>query len=527
MSSPCSKPAPSPCAPAITDARVVDNFNRRFNTATTQALTQPKQHPTNSDLALPDQCGTYTKCVLQASPGKVDLAAYAGFRNATLSGKFSDFKAIPLGGSRTLNGPMGSYAWCFVGAESSQFGAPEVPAPPSVASKLYSAELIELYWCALLRDVAFTDYATDSTAQAAAAELSTLAPYQGPKDNGKVTPALLFRGDFPGEKIGPYVSQFFLTPTVFGALPFDQKYITYKAGVDFMTDQDTWFKVQNGIPTGLADQPDPVPRYLHNGRGLAAFTHVDQLFQAYFTAFLVLSSLNAPLNPGNPYVSSLTQNGFGTFGAPDFAAVIAQVAKVALNAVWYQKWVIHLRHRPESGAGLVHLINNGVHFDATPDSSVFNSQALAAIHKEYGTYLLPQPFPEGSPAHPAYPTGHGTVGGACITILKFFFDGNCALANPMMPSDDGTELVPWNGDPALGDPGPLTVNGELHKLAHNVTFGHGLHGSIHWRTDSDASIALGEAVAIRFLEDLACTYAEPFSVTFTKLDGTPHTISNS
>jgi hypothetical protein len=526
MSIPCSTPAPPPCAPAIADAGVLDNFNRRFNTATNQALIPSASHPTNGDLSLPDQCGTYTKCVLQASPGKVDLGAYAAFRNATLSGKFSDFEAVPLGGSRTLNGPMGSYAYQLVGADSSQFGAPEVPASPAVASKLYATELIELYWCALLRDVAFTDYATNPLAQDAAAELSGLAPYQGPKDNGKVTTALLFRGNFTGEKIGPYVSQFFLTPTVFGAQPFSQQYLTYKAGIDFMTDQNTWFQVQQGIPTGLADQPDPVPRYLHNGRGLAAYTHVDQLYQAYFTAFLVLTSLNAPLNPGNPYVTSLTQNGFGTFGAPDFASVIAQVAKTALNAVWYQKWVVHLRHRPESGAGLVHLINNGVHFDAIPDSSVFDSEALAAIHSKYGTYLLPQPFPEGSPAHPAYPTGHGTVGGACITILKFFFDGNFILNNPVMPSDDGAELVPWNGDPNLGDPGPLTVNGELHKLAHNVTFGHGLHGSIHWRTDSDASIALGEAVAIRFLQDLACTYAEPFTVTFPKLDGTPQTISN-
>ena len=526
MADPCITPVPPPCVPAIADARVLDNFTRRFNTATTEALAPVPSHPTNGDLALPDQCGTYTKCVLQASPGKVDLTAYTAFRAATLSGNFSGFEAVPLGGPRTLNGPMGAYAKQFYGADSSQFGDPVVPAPPGVASKLYATELIELYWCSLLRDLPFTQYPGNATAQAAAAELATLALYQGPKDNGKVTPALLFRGNLPGEKIGPYISQFFLTPTNFGALPFPQKYTTYLAGIDYMTDQETWFKVQNGISTGLFDQPDPMPRYLHNGRGLAAFTHVDQLYQAYFTAFLVLSSLNAPLNPGNPYVDSNTQNGFGTFGGPDFASVIAQVAKVALNAVWYQKWFVHLRHRPESGAGLVHLIKNGVTFDATPDSSVFNSKALAQVYSQQGTYLLSQPFPEGSPSHPAYPTGHGTVGGACITILKFFFDGTFILNNPVMPSDDGTELVPWNGNPALGDAGPLTVNGELHKLAHNVTFGHGLHGGIHWRTDSDASIALGEAVAIRFLQDLACTYAEPFKITFTKIDGTPQTITN-
>ena len=236
------------------------------------------------------------------------------------------------------------------------------------------------------------------------------------------------------------------------------------------------------------------------------------------------------MNPGSPYIlmglPSKKQNGFGTFGAPDFASVLAQVAKVALNAVWYQKWVVHLRHRPEAGAGLVHLIENGVAFAGQPSDTVFRSEALKHSHDKYGSYLLSQAFPEGSPAHPAYPTGHGTVGGACITILKFFFDGGFVLNNPQVPSGDGTAVGPWNGEATIGAPGLLTVNGELHKLAHNVTFGHGLHGGIHWRSDSDASIKLGEDVAIRFLQDLACTYAEPIEVTFTKLDGTPQIIKN-
>jgi hypothetical protein len=132
----------------------------------------------------------------------------------------------------------------------------------------------------------------------------TLPGYAGPKDNNKVTPALLFRGNFAGGKIGPYLSQFLITPTTFGALPFNQKYLTYKAGIDYMVDEVTWADVQNGIPTGVADQPDPVNRYLHSGRGLAAYTHVDELFQAYFTAYLVFSSLRVPPNPGNPYIGA-------------------------------------------------------------------------------------------------------------------------------------------------------------------------------------------------------------------------------
>lgn len=526
MPNSCNQAPPPPCTPAIANPRVLDSFARRFNTATNQALVPISAHTTNGDETLADKCATYTKGLRQASAGKVDLAAYTTFTNALASGVFADFEAITLGGSRKLNGPMGSYAFTSYGADSSQFGDPVVPPPPALDSQEYATELVELYWCSLLRDVAFSDYATSPLAKEAADELSTMPDYRGPKDKHKVTPAFLFRGDFAGEKIGPHISQFFATPTTLGAQPLDQKYVTYKAGVDYMTDLATWEDVQSGISTGVADEKDPVRRYLHDGRGLAAWTHVDELFQAYFTAYLVLGSINAPFNPGNPYTGSKKQNGFGTFGGPDFAAVLSQVAKIALNAVWYQKWLVHLRHRPESGGGLVHLIKSGVTFAGKPHDNVLNSIAVQRSLEKYGTYLLSQTFPEGSPAHPAYPTGHGTVGGACITILKFFFDGSWAIPNPQVSSTDGTALMPWDYNPATGDPGVLTVNGELHKLAHNVTFGHGLHGGIHWRSDSDSSMRLGEAVAISFLQDLACTYAEPFTVSFTKLDGSIATITN-
>jgi hypothetical protein len=66
-------------------------------------------------------------------------------------------------------------------------------------------------------------------------------------------------------------------------------------------------------------------------------SHVDVLYQAYFTAFLVLAGIDAPLNLGNPYNDSRTENGFGTFGGPDIAGTLAAVSSVALNAVSYQK----------------------------------------------------------------------------------------------------------------------------------------------------------------------------------------------
>jgi hypothetical protein len=70
------------------------------------------------------------------------------------------------------------------------------------------------------------------------------------------------------------------------------------------------------------------------------------------------------------------------------------------------------------------------------------------------------------------------------------------------------------------------VNGELHKIASNVSFGHGIHAGIHWRSDTDTSIELGEAIALSVLLDRAHTYNEKFTVNLTKLDGTTATITN-
>ena len=124
--------------------------------------------------------------------------------------------------------------------------------------------------------------------------------------------------------------------------------------------------------------------------------------------------------------------------------------------------------------------------------------------------------------HPSYPTGHGVVGGACITVLKFFFDGSFVISNPQVPSEDGLSLASYTG----ADAGQLTVNGELAKLGHNVSFGHGIHAGIHWRSDTDTSLLLGEAVALSFLKEKARTYNEPFTIHLTKFDGTTATISN-
>ena len=308
MASKCSNPVPSGCSPSGLSPRLQECFDRRFNAAINQASLPAVTHTTNGDESrYADQCGTYTKCLPQDSPGKVNIAAYTAFRNAINLGEtnpaaaYAAFEALALGGARTQNGPMGSFAYCFLGADSSQFGDNVVAPAPALASKAYATELIELYWASLLRDVHFTDYTTNPIALDAANELSNVDDYSGPVDSmGNVTPALLFRGGFQGEAIGPYLSQFLLIPSRLGALPFSQRYITYLPGYDYMTNTTDWFAVQQGQGTSAVFHEDPTPRFLHNGRGLASYTHVDELYQAYFTAHLVLEQLA----PASKYLES-------------------------------------------------------------------------------------------------------------------------------------------------------------------------------------------------------------------------------
>jgi hypothetical protein len=517
------------------EERAEEDAEIRIQAAKAERRIAVPPHTTNGDEErYADKCGTYTKALLQDGPGRVNLSAYDSFRDALHSGNPLDFENIIMGGARKLTDPQAGLAFDLEGTDSRQFGntpCPRnqetmvvVPPAPALASAAYGTELIEMYWGSLLRDVPFTEYPRNPVAAQAVHELSGLPEYAGPRSNGQVTPDLLFRGAFPGETIGPYISQFFITPTFFGQQPISQQQITYQQNVDYLTDPSSWALVQNGGSTGLENQIDQQLHFEHCGRDLAAWTHVDVLYQAYFVAYLVLTSIGAPVNPGSMYSNSKTQVGFATFGGPQFAGMLGEVACRALERSWYQKWFVHRRHRPESGGGIVELIKTGKGsgLNGRVDNNILDSQALRSSFNKYGTYLLSQAFPEGAPTHPSYPTGHGVAAGACITILKFFFDGNFVIPEPLVPTEDGLALVPYTGS----DRNKITVNGELNKLAHNVSFGHGIHAGIHWRSDTDVSMVLGEATAISILQDQAQTFNEKFTVHFTKLDGTTATISN-
>jgi len=485
-----------------------------------QATPQNLQHPNNQDENLyPNKIGNYSKGLPHNSDGTVVLSAYNALVNAINSGRPADFDAIPLGGTRGLTNPQSGLAFDMQGPDAHALVQPPAPA---FASREQAAEISENYWMALLRDVPYSQYSTNPIANAAATDLSVYgSDFKGPKTGGAVTTGTLFRGLTPGDRVGPYISQFFYQDCNFGANKIEQKITTTVPGVNYMTDFDTWLAVQRGIAQG-PDAFDTVARYIRNGRDIGQWVHIDVLFQAYFQAFLVLAGAGAPFDDGNPYNTNPSQIGFGTFGGPHIATLLCEVATRALKAVWYQKWFVHRRLRPEAMAERVdRTLFAGAGYPVHSEIlNSFNDSNRLKGFMPAGNALLPMAFPEGSPTHPAYGAGHATVAGACVTILKAWFKETTRLVDigldPVQPTDDGLSLVAYTAS----DAGDITVGGELNKIAANVALGRNTAG-VHWRSDATESMKLGEAIAIGILKDQRACYNEVFNgFSLTKFDGT-------
>ena len=505
-------------------ANACAKLRRDVANAGLQTTPQNLQHPNNQDENLyPNKLGSYSKGLPHNNDGTVVLSAYNALLQAINSGSPADFDAIPLGGTTGLTNPQAGLAFDMQGPDAHALVQPSAPA---FASRAQAAEISENYWMALLRDVPYSQYATNPIANAAAADLTLYgADFNAPKSGGAVTTATLFRGLTSGDRLGPYLSQFFYQDCNFGANKLEQKITTTVPGINYMTDFATWLAVQRGIAQP-SNTFDPVPRYMRNGRDIGQWVHIDVLFQAYFQAFLIIAGAGVPFDDGNPYNGNPSQIGFGTFGGPHIATLLCEVSTRALKAVWYQKWFVHRRLRPEVMAERVdRTLFHGAGYPVNAEilNSFSDSNRLGGFMPP-GNALLPMAFPEGSPTHPAYGAGHATVAGACVTILKAWFKETTRLVDigldPVQPTDDGLSLVPYTGS----DAGDLTVGGELNKIAANVALGRNTAG-VHWRSDATESLKLGEQIAIGILKEQRACYNEVFNgFSLTKFDGTSITV---
>ncbi|HVR40407.1 MAG TPA: vanadium-dependent haloperoxidase, partial [Thermoanaerobaculia bacterium] len=486
--------ASSPLLASTADPRAARAYDLRVQAAAF-CRDQPRvrQPVTGDEDRYEDRRASYSKGLPHDARGEVDRAAFDAFLAAMRSGSAEELERIPLGGYLKLANPHAALAFDLVGPDSHQL---TIPPPPRYDSPELAADTIELYWKALLRDVAFADYEKNELAAAASRELSALPGYHGPRRRGTVTPDLVGRGGTRGGTIGPYVSQFLVRDLPWTPIKVPQRIRTVKPGDDHMTKRDEWLAIQNG---GLApvSEFDAQARYIRNGRDLAEFVHRDFTYQAFLGAALILLKMSAPLDGAIPYHYSVNQGGFVTFGAPDILHFVAAVANLALKATWYQKWLCHRSARPEEIGARLPL----------------RSEAIERVKKATGSTLLPQVYAEGAPSHPTYPAGHAAIAGACSTVLKAWFAESWVLPKSFIPSPDGLTLQPY-------DATPLTIGGELDKLAENIAYGRDYAG-VHFRSDAHEGIRLGEAVALCYLREMKLTTREFFAgFSLKKFDGT-------
>ncbi len=509
--------------------------------------------------------GSFHKSLAHNKFGEVDAGQFQRLVAAT-EGSLP-FSAVPRhsDAAARLTNPQAGLARDRLTRDPADY---EMPPAPTVLSTSTAAEMTELYWMALLRDVSFHEMHKHPLTAKAAKEMDARFK-QAVADNGdpghlrpgvdvpgsaksmaKITPANLFRLGLPGEEVGPLLSQFFMRDVNFGTQIIDQRQRPYKSNMNFLADFKAWLGAQNsgrdadGLAYPSANEKDAdnfeaAPRYIGTMRDLARFVNKDALHQAYFVGALLLLSGGAKWNQGNPYGDfgppefGNREAGFGTLGGPHILALVSEIATRGLKVVWHQKWQVHLRLRPEAYGGLVHVqsIGIGTKKEKRPyglPSWVFGTDAAKLVLKQNDSLLLPLAFTPGSPIHPAYGAGHATVAGACVTILKAYFqtfdrDKNGRIVPKPLTGDQGLveKIEPFGGgipfrgfmtgkdDHEIGIrlelpasvARKLTIEGELNKLASNVAMGRSM-GGVHWRSDNTRSLMLGEAIAAHILADI-------------------------
>jgi hypothetical protein len=495
-------PAPSP---GTDRAQSAINFR---TTRAQQANANPATHQNNGDeQRYSNFIASFSKTLPHNDLGEVEVTAYQQFVSAIDNFEPAAMESVPRGGTAQFVNPFAGQAFTLSGVDGQSVTMP--PAPTFDSAEM-AAEMVDLYWMALCRDIPFTNFEVDATIGAAVTELSSLVDYRP----GIVNPATVFRGLLPGDNIGPYVSQFLYKTVPFGPLKYEQKFAPNQPGIDLMTSQIDAVNIQRGIDVGVQTFSNTA-RYISTLRDLASFVHVDALHQAYLQAALILLGQGTPFDPGFPFNQFTRGAGFATFGAAEILGLVTEVSVRALKAAWYQKWNVHRRLRPEAMGLRTHCqLTNQANYPIHPQ--LLNSNAVAQTFNRQGTYLLSQAYPEGSPAHPSYGAGHAAVAGACTTVLKALFDGQSQVINTVEANQDGSALSAITGN--------FTVNGELNKLCSNISVGRDAAG-VHYFTDYIDCIGIGEEVAISILLD-ALAASEVFGeLTLEKFDGTVVTLS--
>lgn len=577
----------------MTEYRIEESLKFRMSAAKKAADRAHPVHEANGDeqrYGPTNYAMSFTKGLdHEANTGLIkDSNDFVSFRAAIDEGYVDAFTTSVRSSAqkeRQWEAPTAGLVYDLQGPDSQ---AVSMAPPPALGSTELAYEMAEVYELALLRDTLLTDFSLGTTNAGINSAITNLNAIgyniTGINDRprkhdgtGNVSAQELFRGSSPGVEIGPYLSQFMLLGTAdqtgtssvtdgkitYGALQIDQR-VPVAHSVDYMTDWAEWLAVQNGADTqdnpALFDASVP-RRFITFPRDLASYVHYDALYEAYLNACLILLEMGAPtdqgfaklsgqgrlflnsLDPESDFLTNFYEThereagGFALWGGPHILTLVTEVATRALKAVRYQKFNNHCRLRPEALAARIEKATaientypavNGAF--STLTGKIQDTVAAVIANNATNTALLPMAFQEGSPMHPSYGAGHATVAGACITMLKAYFDTSAVLVDRggdvkfdrFQSGDTAIQFTPdATGSTLVSSVGNdfLTLEGELNKLAANISIARNMAG-VHFFSDYYDSLRMGEEIALGILEEQALGYkTDPFVLTVQTFDG--------
>ena len=358
----------------------------------------------------------------------------------------------------------------------------------------------------------------------------------------------LFRGPHYGDAIGPIVSQFLLAGShtnvphsgqyapsdgyIFDGIHcLDQRVPIAKPYQDYMQTWQDWFDVQQGADlTNFASfAPNGQRRFITTPRDLATLVRYGSVVQMFANAANLMTSHNIPKDDELPYQKQnhIDHQVDAVVGsALTIKSLLSDVASSVFNVLQFQKFMIHKRARPEVLAARLEKQFKGT-FDIKPLKIMcdklndilkltekHNAHAIRGNH----SMLLPQAYPEGSPMSPSFGSYHGAIAGACATVLKTYFDQYSAIEfagkhAAFVASNDGSTL-----DVVSTATVPLTVEGELNKLASNVAMSR-MWAGVNYYSDVLESLKIGEQVAVAVMQERKLARQESFKLSCPLFDG--------
>jgi hypothetical protein len=444
-------------------------------------------------------------------------------------------RVFERGGNRLFIGVPGVHSIGLAGMEAWRGVMPIAPDPTGPHT---AAEMVDVYAMEQLRDVPFVEWKNepgpgdgDTTATTdrfddvygpLATDLDTIADEEEIEEDWWYGKDRLFvEADVgAGDWWGPYISQFLLHDVDLWSLPNRQRYLRYQE-IDYNKSRDRWLEVLEGVaPTDdegnlISAELNPHPPsggrgYIETPRHLATIVNAEPPYQEYLIAALYLLGRDwVDYDDGLAYVTreegpvfNYTDN--GPVGLLD---LIARAGREALLAAFYQKYYCHFRCRPETYAGRIHAQtfadDSSADFeidDLVTDAEILERQRQLRAGGDGDPGLLSTVYIEGSPVHPAYPSGHSVIAGACGTILKAWFENAdwSDEADYYLPVDRGEGNHPPTMDVPDGHHG---IHQEIDKLMSNIGLAR-MFAGVHYYSDHYEGVKLGEQVAVGLLADV-------------------------